>query len=76
MNGDDSLADVVSLQQPHESSWHIFKAFCNMLPTLQLALQMWNKQNYHNQKQWAILPTGIKSSLTTHRKILELFQAS
>lgn len=42
-DSDDSLADVVSLQHPHKSSWHVFKAFCDVLPTMQLALQIQNK---------------------------------
>lgn len=68
---DNSLADVFSLQYPHESSWHLFKAFCDVLPTLQFALQMQNKQINKSQNDteadtWATLLIEITSLLKTH----------
>lgn len=54
---DDGLAGVFSPQQPHEGSWHVFKAFGDVLLILQFALQMHEKNTKKNYTKWRTLAT-------------------
>lgn len=46
---DHCLAGVFSLQHPHKSSWHVFKAFSDVFLILQFPLQRQNREVGHKK---------------------------
>lgn len=65
---DNCLANVFSLQHPHKSSWHVFKAFCDVFGTTQFALFQPSHQSFEGF--WVlVLPPVLHEAL--HLKLLE-----